>query len=143
MNEEQIVKALANKLPVSDPVPDPTKSQSTLEAEAPIVREVVTETLRKFEQPDQLGALRLIDYFEIPREERGDRQLLEKLDYLFRWGSAEAGSDDAVDVMNALRQLEQRLGLIYRDDKIESLYRYIVLDSERRHVEKEMALING
>lgn len=139
MSEEQIVASLAAKMPKEPLLQRPDEPSK-------IVNEVIAQaepTVAKPNgYPNELAAMRLLDFFEVEQGLRKDRSVLDKLDFIFSWGSEQAKSDDAVDVMTKIRELEQRLGLAFRgDSKLESIYRWIKLDKERRRVEKEMALV--
>jgi hypothetical protein len=92
---------------------------------------------------NDIAALRLLDYFEIPVAQRKDREILDKLNYIYSWASEKVKSDDSVDIMTHIRDLEGRLGIMFKENKLDSLYRWIKLDTERRRIEKEQQLWQG
>ncbi len=135
MNKEaQVAAEVAKNIPNAGP-----------DKPAPIVNEVLKSSAETLIKPNSysndVAALRLMDHFEVPMHERKDRAMLDKLNYIYAWAGEQSKSDDSVDVMTALRDLEGRLGLTFRDKKVESLYRWIRLDKERRRIEKEQALV--
>lgn len=139
MNEEQIVASLASKVPREPLLQKPDEPSK-------IVQEVVKEaepTVAKYSKyPNDLAAMKLLDFFEVDRSDYKDRTVLDKLSMIYTWASEQSKSEDTVDVLTQIRDLESRLGLAFRTkDKLDSVYRWIKLDKERRRVEKEMALV--
>lgn len=139
MNEEQIVASLAKKIPREPLLQRPDEPSK-------IVNEVVSQAeptvAKQSSFPNDLAAMRLLDFFEVERGLQKDRTVLDKLNTIYTWASEQVKSDDSVDVMTKIRDLESRLGLSFRKtDKMDSIYRWIKLDKERRRVEKEMALV--
>lgn len=135
--ESQIAAQVAQRIPKEAPATDQP---------APAVQEALKQAHQTIEKPTNyntdIAALRLLDYFTVPVEMRRDREVLDKLNAIYDWGAEQAKSDDSVDVMTRIKELEGRLGLTFRDDKkLDSLYQWIKLDKERRRVEKEMSLI--
>lgn len=131
--EAQIAAQVAKRIPNSGPekltapVQEPTKTPA--------------ETLVKpVDYSNDVAALRLMDQYEVPMNQRKDRELLDRLNYIYAWAAEKVKSDDSVDVMTHLRDLETRLGVQFRENKIDALYRWIKLDNERRRIEKEQAL---
>lgn len=137
MNEEQIVASLAKKIP-REPLLQKPDEPSKIVQEA--VKEAEPTVKKPNEYPNDLAAMKLLDFFEVPVGLRRDRETLDQLNYIYEWASDK--SEDSVDVMQKIRDLEQRLGLVFRTkDKLTSIYRWIKLDNQRRSLEKEMALI--
>lgn len=130
MNEEAIAAYLAEK----------ARPQVAPEV-APIVEEVVKDANTPVEGPNTLGGLKLMEFFNVPQELRTDQSLLERLNYLHQWAATDIKSEDSIDIMTRLRSLEGQLGLAFRENKLEAMYRWVKLDQERRRVEKEMALL--
>jgi len=131
--ETQIASELRKNIPGSgpeQPVEIPTEKLET--ASEVLVKPTNYDT--------DVAALRLMDYFEVPMSDRKDRGTLDKLNYIYDWASTKNKSDDSVDVMSYIRDLEHRLGISLKENKIDSLYRWIKLDSERQRIDKEMAL---
>jgi len=131
--EAQIAARLAKNIPGSGP-----EKPVVVQAEP---TKTPAETLVKPANYDNdVAALRLMDQYEVPMDQRKDRELLDRLNYIYAWAAEKVKSDDSVDVMTHLRDLETRLGLQFRENKIDALYRWIKLDNERRRIEKEQAL---
>lgn len=131
--EAQIAAQVAKNIPNSGPEKPPAIVQDALKSPS--------ETLVKpTDYDNDVAALRLLDVFEVPMDQRRDRELLDKLNYIYAWAAEKNKSDDSVDVMTYLRDLEGRLGTSLRGDRIDSLYRWIKLDNERRRIEKEQTL---
>lgn len=134
MNEAAIVSMLQTRM---------VKPEGKAPEVAPLVQEVVKEAERvskDVQRPNDVAALKLLDFFQVDGMERKDREILDKLNKIYDWASQKAG-EDSVDVMLHLRQLEGQLGLTFRKgDKLEAIYRYMKLDAERRRIEKEMNL---
>lgn len=138
MNEDQIVASLAQKIPREPLLQKPDEPSK-------IVQEVVKQEpslTKPTNYHDELSAMKLMDFFTIDVHSRRDPEVMDKLNYIYGWGAEQAKSSDSIDVMTKLRELEQRLGLVFRTgNKFESIYRWIKLDKQRRLVEKEMALV--
>lgn len=135
--EAQIAAQVAQRIPREAPAQDQP---------APAVQEALKKAEQTIEKPtnynNDVAALRLLDYFQVPSNQRRDREVLDRLNLIYKWAEEQAKSADSVDVMTRIRELEGRLGLTFRnDEKLNSIYRWIKLDNERRRVEKEMALI--
>lgn len=131
--EAQIAAEVAKRIPNAGPEKAPVVKDEPFKSPA--------ETLVKPSDYDNdVAALRLLDVFEVPMTQRRDRELLDKLNYIYAWAAEKNKSDDSVDVMTYLRDLEGRLGTSLRGDRIDSLYRWIKLDNERRRIEKEQTL---
>lgn len=135
--EATIAAQVAQRIPQEAPAKDQP---------APAVQEALKQAEQTIEKPtnynNDVAALRLLDYFQVPVNQRRDREVLDRLNLIYKWAEEQAKSTDSVDVMTRLRELEGRLGLTFRnDEKLNSLYRWVKLDNERRRVEKEMALV--
>jgi hypothetical protein len=134
--EAQIVQRLAQRIPSAKPEkpqvikPEPSKAPSEI-------------LVKPRNYDNDIAALRLLDYFEIPVAQRKDREILDKLNYIYSWASEKVKSDDSVDIMTHIRDLEGRLGIMFKENKLDSLYRWIKLDTERRRIEKELQLWQG
>lgn len=84
---------------------------------------------------------RMLDFFDVPQVDRDDLKVQGQLNLIYEWGREQAGNDDQLAAMEKIRELENRLGLQYRnDEKLSSLYRWIRLDNERRRIERQMQL---
>lgn len=131
--EAQITAELQKNIPNSGPeTPVAIKEEP---------KQVSSEVLSKpSDYQNDLAAFRLMDYFEVPMSERKDRGTLDKLNYIYEWASEMNKSDDSVDVMTYIRDLENRLGISLKENKMNSIYQWIKLDKERRRIEKEMSL---
>lgn len=139
MNEEQIVASLASKMPREQLLQRPDEPSKIVQE---VVKEAEPTVSKPNEYPNDLAASKLMDFFDISRENQRNRIVLDKLNYIYAWGSKEANSEDSVDVMTKIRELEGRLGLTFKiGEKLESIYRYVKLDSQRRSIEKEISLI--
>lgn len=139
MNEEQIVASLAAKMPKEPLLQRPDEPSKIVQE---VIKQAEPSVAKPNSYPNDLAAMKLLDFFEVPRVQRADRSVLDQLNFIYEWGSEAANSEDSVDIMTKIRDLESRLGLIFRKaDKLESIYRWVRLDKERRRVEKEMALI--
>lgn len=139
MNEEQIVASLAKNIPREPLLQKPDEPSKIVQE---VVKQAEPRVVKPNEYPNDLAAMKLLDFFEVDPGLRKDRTLLDKLNYIYAWAAEQTKSDDSVDVMTKIRDLEGRLGLIFRKtEKLDSIYRWIKLDKERRRVEKEMALV--
>jgi hypothetical protein len=134
MNEAAIVASLQAKMKPLD-TPAPLVAEVVKEAAQPL------ETAKLKESPNDVAALKLVDFFEFERVDMQDREKMDMLNKIYSWVADQVKSDDSVDIMLHLRQLEGRLGLTFRKgNKLGAIYRYLKLDSERRRIEKEMNL---
>lgn len=139
MNEEKIVASLAQKIPKEPLLQRPDEPSKIVQE---VVKQAEPTVAKPNSYPNDLAAMKLLDFFEIETGMRRDPDTLDKLNYIYGWASEQAKSEDTVDIMTKIRELEQRLGLVFRaKEKLNSLYRWIKLDKQRRLVEKEMALV--
>jgi hypothetical protein len=131
VDEAAIASSLATKLKPAEttgPAPEPAVAADPIDAPKP-------------HKQDPLIMYRMLDFFNVPQVERDDLKTHAQLNLIFEWGREQAGNDDQLAAMEAIRSLEQRLGLTFRDDdKLASLYRWIRLDNDRRRIERQMAL---
>jgi hypothetical protein len=136
VNETEIASAL--KVTLAAP-----RLAEAPSAPAPVETKIAAEELVKpTHYPDELSSYKLMDHFDLSREDRMITATKDQVAAIWQWGSKEAGSADSLDVLSKIRELEQRLGLTFReDDKLHALYRWIKLDTQRRYIEKEMALV--
>jgi hypothetical protein len=136
MNETQIAATLQAKLKADRTAPE--QPPAKVESEPPRT-DVNTP---KPTTPDPLATYRLLDYFNVPNHDRDDPNVGEKITAIYKWATERTGTADQLDAMEAIRQLESRLGLTFRnDEKLGSLYQWILLDNQRRRIEKEMQYV--
>lgn len=136
MNESQIAETLQAKLRADKPAP--TLPPDKVEPEAPRVDVNIPKPVT----PDPLATYRLLDYFDVPTHDRDDPNVSEKITAIYKWATERTGSPDQLDAMEAIRQLESKLGLTFRnDEKLGSLYQWVLLDNQRRRIEKEMQYV--
>lgn len=133
MDEDQIASEIAKRVKPAEPMKPEV---------APIVNELAKQMASPLPGIDTLNSLRLTDFFAIPQEDILLQDMQDKLGFIYNWAAGETGSDDSIDVLTKLRELEGHLGLTFRTgDKLEGIYRWIKLDGQRRRIEKEMGLI--
>lgn len=139
MNEEQIVASLASKIPREPLLQKPDEPSKIVQE---VVKQAEPTVAKPNEYPNDLAAMKLLDFFEVEKGSRKDPDVLGKLNTIYVWASEQVNSNDSIDVLTKIRDLESRLGLAFKKtDKLDSIYRWIKLDKERRRVEKEMALV--
>lgn len=79
---------------------------------------------------------------------RYDKKTAKKIEELYIWGKRKTGSEDPLDIMIAVKQLNRDLGITFRGKKlVDHLWGYtqldtktISLDEAREKVEKEKSL---
>lgn len=121
MNESAIAAQVATNMPTVEQGPPP------------VLKDVVDQQ-RTTELEHEL-----MDFFKVGRTEEEDAK--EPVRKIVGWLVTQTGSEDRLDVLTALRELEGRLGLTYREGKLASIYNYLKLDNQRRQIEREMALV--
>lgn len=81
----------------------------------------------------------LFGFFDVPRSL--EQETKDDITSIIGWITAQTGSEDRLDVLTKLRELEGRLGLTFREGKLKAIYNYLKLDNERRRIEREMSLV--
>lgn len=84
---------------------------------------------------------RLGEFFGIKdRTERIDNQ--KALEEVLEWGKKKSGSEDIIDVLLHIRSIERMLGTD-GEDRLTKLRRYIALEGDQEHINKEMRLLKN
>lgn len=139
MNEEQIVASLASKVPREPLLQKPDEPSKIVEE---VIKQAEPTVAKNSKYPNDIAAMKLMDFFGVDRRDYKDRTILDQLNTIYTWAAEQTRSEDSLDVMTKLRELEGRLGLSFRTgEKLNAIYRWIKLDTERRRVEKEMSLV--
>lgn len=85
---------------------------------------------------------RVADFLGIDYETRQDPRMAEKIDFMFKWGQTESGSEDRLKSLVAIQNLIKGLGYTEKGpEMIKKVYKWMRLDSTRKRVETEMTLI--
>jgi hypothetical protein len=92
--------------------------------------------------PENIEYNRVADFLGVDYQERQDPKLAERIDYIYRWGQTEAGSEDRLKSLIAVQNLIKGLGYTEKGkEMIRKVYRWMKLDTTRKNIEKEMELI--
>lgn len=84
---------------------------------------------------------RLGEFFGIKdRSERLDNQ--KALEKVLEWAKKASGSEDIIDILLHVRQVERSLGTD-TEPRLAKLTRYIALEADQEHLNKELALLKG
>ena len=85
-----------------------------------------------------VDAAPVYDYLNVDMK---SKEQLDMANKLFDWAKNNADSEDRADLLWALRDLRNRLGTpSYGISSLQHMYKYTVLQSEKRGIEKEMSL---
>lgn len=79
---------------------------------------------------------KLMDHFDIPPQDRNNQSVLEMMQYVMNQARTQT-QGDLLDSINFIRSLESRLGLHFKGQRLENLYKYLRLDEEARRIEAE------
>lgn len=91
---------------------------------------------------DDIEYHRVADHFNVDYETRKSPDMAQKLSYLYDWAGDETKGGDRLSRLEALKSLSDRLGLqIVGKELILKLYQYTRLASDKKRIEREMALI--
>jgi len=120
MDENQIVAQVAQniKTEVHIPAPEapPDNSPSAFDSNVAL--------------NDPTFALRLQDYFDVPRIERYNEHTQRQLRDIYEWAAQKAGSTDLDQVLPIIRMLENELGATFTTDKLQRLAKFIRLQKQ-------------
>jgi hypothetical protein len=85
--------------------------------------------------------LRLGEFFDI--KERSERLENQKaLEEVLDWAKKKTGSEDIIDVLLHIRSVERQFST---DDepRLTKVRRYIAIENDKEHLEKELSLLKG
>ena len=86
--------------------------------------------------------LRLGEFFDLDkREDRLDNK--QALEEILDWGKKKSNSEDIIDVLLHIRQIERGLIGNSGESRVTKLRRYIALEKDQEKIDKEMSLIKG
>lgn len=136
MNEDQIADQLAAKAQARQQAQDAADAEGAAQRKAnQAPPEAITE--QKVNTLDSLTTYKLYDHFKVAPEHR-DGNTAAKLGFMWNWAQKQAGSDDYFETAAVLRRLESSLGLQFKEDKLERIYRYIRLQQTQQAIDQEM-----
>jgi len=120
MSETEIADQLAQNIQKEEHVP------------APIVEEKPQPSAfdSNVALEDPTFALRLQDYFDVPRIERYNEETQKQLRSVYEWAAQRAGSTDLNEVLPIIRMLENELGATFTTDKLQRLAKFIKLQKQ-------------
>jgi hypothetical protein len=120
MNETEIAAQVAQNIPKEEHIP------------APIVEEKPQPSAfdSNVALEDPTFALRLQDYFDVPRIERYNEETQKQLRSVYEWAAQRAGSADLNEVLPIIRMLENELGATFTTDKLQRLAKFIKLQKQ-------------
>lgn len=99
-------------------------------------------TTKAIDFKDDIEYHRTADFLGIDNEDRNDFKLANKISTVYDWGSKKSGSEDRIDALMEIKNLQRRIGLQGQGtDVLKKLYKWIRLDSDRKRIEKKMELI--
>lgn len=84
-----------------------------------------------------LNTYRAMDHFEISPGDRNNQSIIDQINFVLRYASEQTQNGDLLDAMNYIRQMESRLGLRFKGNRLNNLYHWIRLDQEARRIEAE------
>jgi len=83
----------------------------------------------------------VMDYFNLNSRERMSEDMKTRVDAIVQWARETTGSTELVDIFQAIRRQEGRMGIRFAPNKIDRLVRHIVLDRQISALnEKQRAL---
>lgn len=131
MDEQQIAAKVAENIQVEEHIPAPVTPEQPQESAFTSNVELHVNTYGQ----------QLSDYFGLDRTtrhtEEGQRQLRE----VFRWASQYSKAQDIEAVFQAIRQLEEQLGISFKSNRLGRLARWIELDQKTRALRAQQEMI--
>lgn len=83
--------------------------------------------------------MRAIEYFGIAKEDITDNQ--EKLQAIMKWAKDETKSEEIVDWLLKIKDLEHDIGLGVSSKRLENVHLFVKLDSDEKRIRKEKELL--
>ena len=120
---------------VQEQAPQPTVEENSAAQEQKTPPELMSTS-------ENIEYQRVSDFLGVDYNERQDPRMAEKIDFIYRWGQTESGSEDRLKALIAIQNLNKGLGYTEKGpEMIKKLYRWMRLDTSRKKIEQEMQLI--
>lgn len=136
MNEEQIAAKVAQNIPHDDPTPIPKP-----EVDVPDPNEPIDHTHLDYEDP-VLNA-RLSDYFELPRTAKYTEETQRQLRTVLDWANQFSDGTEVADLLLMIQRTERELGILYKPNRLERMYRFVRIQQQTLGLDKELELLRG
>jgi hypothetical protein len=78
-----------------------------------------------------------MDHFGLDAKDRQNQQVLDQIDFVLTYAKNNTESGDLLDALTFLRDIESRLGLGFKGNKLFHLYNWVRLDQEARRIQVE------
>lgn len=132
MDEAKVAAQVAQNIPKEEPsappAPDIPEEQSSTHSN-PINLE------------DPTLNLRISDYFELPRTARYSDETQQQLRMVLDWASEVSQSSDMADILSTIHAMERELGITFKPNRLEKVYRYTKIQRQLFSINKEMELL--
>lgn len=126
---------MSDRVPIAEAVEKVTKEENAKAQTQPSNKETMGVA-------ENIEYHRVADFMEIDYNERQDPELAKKIDYVYKWGQTESGSEDRLQALLAIKNAIKGLGMTEKGkDMITKLYKWMRLDSSRKRIEQEMQLV--
>jgi hypothetical protein len=120
---------------VEDKTPEPTKEENQSLQEQSTPPELMG-------LPENIEYQRVAEFLGVDYTERQDPVLAEKIDFIYKWGQTEAGSEDRLKSLVAIQNLIKGLGITDKGkNMVKKVYKWMRLDTSRKRIEQEMSLL--
>ena len=133
MTEEQIANKVAQNIQKEEHIPAPTVEETP----QPSVFD------SNVALNDPTFALKLQDYFDVPRIERYNEHTQRQLRNVFEWAAEKAQSTELDKVLPIIRSLENELGITFTNDKLQRMAKFINLQKQSEVLRIQMEALNG
>lgn len=132
-NETHIAAQVAKNIKVEEHIP------------APVVKEDPQPSAfqSNIELNDPTMALRLQDYFDVPRVERYNEHTQRQLRDIYEWAAQKANSTELDQVLPIIRMLENELGATFTSDKLQRLAKFIKLQKQSEVLRLQQEALYG
>jgi hypothetical protein len=131
VDENQIANELADKLPKEE-----IRDYSYPEPENPD-----QNFIDKMTPEEQLTKGKLLDFFNIPVQQRHDIVTENWANEIYAWARDAAGSGEFSDLLRVIHEQETFLGTPLKEDRMKKLYTYIKINKIRKQLaDQEKAL---
>jgi hypothetical protein len=122
-NETKIAQDLANKLPQTPPM---------LGGYPEVTPEVQPQFVDKMLPEEHLTQLQLLDYLQVPSQERHNPIVEDYIRTVYQWARDNAGEGDINQLMRVISEQEMHMGSKLKPDRLRRLAEYVKISKIRQ-----------
>lgn len=84
-----------------------------------------------------------MDFLNVPTGSRSSTDTISQVDAILRWAGENSTSKEVNDLLTTIHQQIRMMGANLKDNKVQLLYRYVKLNSQRLAIETQMRALHG